>query len=68
MKRVLSLVLAISMVMSMFSFAFAGTALKDVVDTDYESAVEALVELGIVNGYEDGTYRPEQKVSRAEMA
>lgn len=68
MKRVLSLVLAISMVMSMFSFAFAGTALKDVVDTDYESAVEALVELGIVNGYEDGTYRPEQNVSRAEMA
>ena len=68
MKRVLSLILAISMVMSMFSFAFAGTALKDVVDTDYESAVEALVELGIVNGYEDGTYRPEQNVSRAEMA
>ena len=68
MKRVLSLILAISMVMSMFSFAFAGSSLKDVVDTDYEAAVEALVELGIVNGYEDGTYRPEQNVSRAEMA
>ncbi len=68
MKRVLSLILAISMVMSMFTFSFAGTTLKDVVDTDYEAAVEALVELGIVNGYEDGTYRPEQNVSRAEMA
>ena len=68
MKRVLSLVLAISMVMSMFTFSFAGTSLKDVDGTDYESAVEALVELGIVNGYEDGTYRPEQNVSRAEMA
>ena len=68
MKRVLSLILAISMVMSMFTFSFAGTSLKDVDGTDYESAVEALVELGIVNGYEDGTYRPEQNVSRAEMA
>ena len=68
MKRVLSLILAISMVMSMFTFSFAGSTLKDVVDTDYEAAVEALVELGIVNGYEDGTYRPEQNVSRAEMA
>ena len=68
MKRVLSLILAISMVMSMFTFSFAGSSLKDVAGTDYESAVEALVELGIVNGYEDGTYRPEQNVSRAEMA
>ena len=68
MKRVLSLILAISMVMSMFTFAFAGTTLTDVDGTEYESAVEALVELGIVNGYEDGTYRPEQTVSRAEMA
>lgn len=68
MKRVLSLILAISMVMSMFTFSFAGTSLKDVNGTEYQAAVEALVELGIVNGYEDGTYRPEQNVSRAEMA
>ena len=68
MKRVLSLILAVSMVMSMFTFSFAGTTLKDVDGTEYQAAVEALVELGIVNGYEDGTYRPEQNVSRAEMA
>ena len=68
MKRVLSLVLALSMVMSMFTFSFAGTSLKDVAGTEYESAVEALVELGIVNGYKDGTYLPENVVSRSEMA
>ena len=68
MKRVLSLILAISMIMSMFTFSFAGVSLSDVAGTEYQAAVEALVELGIVNGYEDGTYRPEQKVSRAEMA
>ncbi len=68
MKRVLSLVLALSMVMSMFTFSFAGTSLKDIAGTEYESAVEALVELGIVNGYDDGTFLPENVVSRAEMA
>ena len=68
MKRVLSLVLALSMVLSMFTFAFAGTTLKDVAGTEYEAAVSALVELGIVNGYNDGTYQPKKVVSRAEMA
>lgn len=68
MKKVLSLILAISMVMSMFTFSFAGTELRDVAGTEYQSAVEALVELGIVNGYEDGTYKPGAVVTRAEMA
>ena len=68
MKKIVSLVLALSMVLSMFATAFAGTALKDVAETDYEAAVSALVELGIVAGYEDGTYQPNKVVTRAEMA
>ena len=68
MKRIVSLVLALSMVLSLFTTAFAGTSLKDVEGTKYEAAVSALVELGIVNGYEDDTYRAEKVVTRAEMA
>jgi hypothetical protein len=34
----------------------------------YRPYVERLVELGIVTGYPDGTYRPNSQVSRAEMA
>jgi hypothetical protein len=67
MKKVLSLVLVIAMVLSSMSFAFAGT-FTDVADTDYENAVNTLVGLGVVTGYEDGTYRPEKVVTRAEMA
>ena len=68
MKKWLSLVLIISMVMNMFTFSFASVTLKDIEGTEFEAAIEGLIELGIVNGYEDGTYRPEQMVSRAEMA
>ncbi len=68
MKRVLSLVLAVSMVLSLFTFSFAGSNLTDIGGTEYEAAVDALVELGVVAGYPDGTYLPNKAVSRAEMA
>lgn len=67
MKKVLSLVLALSMVLCMFPFAFA-SELSDVEDTKYAGSVDALVELGILNGYPDGTFKPEKNVTRAEMA
>lgn len=66
MKKVLSLVLVIAMVLSSMSFAFAGT-FEDVTG-DYEGAVEALSALGVINGYEDGTFRPEKTITRAELA
>lgn len=66
MKKVLSLVLVIAMVLSSMSFAFAST-FEDVTN-DYEKAIDTLAGLGVVTGYEDGTYRPEKVVTRAEMA
>jgi len=67
MKKVLSLVLVIAMVLSSLSFAFAAE-FEDVVDNDYEKAINTLAGLGIIDGYEDGTFRPENIVTRAEMA
>jgi len=66
MKKVLSFVLVLSMILGSFGMAFAAPA--DVVGKDYEDAVNVLVELGVVAGYEDGSYRPENIVTRAEMA
>ena len=68
MKKVLSLVLVIAMVLSTMSFAFAAPALTDIEDSNYKKAIETLVAVGIINGYEDGTYREENTVTRAELA
>ena len=67
MKKVLSLVLVIAMVLSSMSFAFAAK-FEDIADIDYEEAIETLNALGVITGYEDGTFRPEKTVTRAEMA
>jgi len=69
MKKILSLVLVLSLVLGTFSFAFAdGHLPEDVVGEDSEEAVATLMALGVVNGYPDGTYKPEKTVTRAEMA
>ena len=71
MKKIVSLVLAMSMVLSMFASAFAATSFSDLEKEEnvkYVSAVESLVELGVINGLPDGTYGPEKKVTRAQLA
>ena len=65
MKKILSLLLAMLMLTSV---AFAATF------TDFDEShwayvyVDELVANGVVNGYEDGSYRPEANVTRAELA
>jgi len=66
MKKILALVLALTLALGTFSFAAA--APEDVVGTDCESEVARLVALGILAGYPDGTFRPDQPVTRAEFA
>jgi hypothetical protein len=67
MRKVLSFVLVLSLVLGSFSMAFAAP-LSDVAGEDFEDAVNVLTELGVVSGYPDGTYKPDNIVTRAEMA
>ncbi len=65
MKKVLSLVLVLTLVLGSFSFAFG---FNDIVGEDCEDAVQTLVALDVINGYLDGTFRPEKTITRAELA
>ena len=77
MKRVrgfISAVLAVAMVLSCFVvFAEETTSastgsLSDVTsDSIYYDAVKTLNAMGVIKGYEDSTFRPDQNVTRAEF-
>lgn len=66
MRKILSLVLVLALVLGSFSFAFA--APSDVVGTEYEDAVERLSTLGVLTGYPDGTFKPNNTITRAEFS
>jgi hypothetical protein len=54
---------------SLTSSSSAAGGFSDV-GSDYwaSTAIQSLVQAGVVNGYSDGSFRPEQSVSRAEFA
>lgn len=64
LKKVLALVLACATLFTMSSFAF--TDVEE--DASYLEAVTMLSKLGIINGYEDGTFLPDNTITRAEAA
>ena len=47
---------------------FAGAAFTDSADIKATEAVDALTALGVIDGYSDGSFKPEATVTRAEMA
>ncbi|MBR5535007.1 MAG: S-layer homology domain-containing protein [Clostridia bacterium] len=69
-KRLLSFILTVTMLLSVAVMpAMAdGLVLTDIDASSAEGkAVTKLVSRGIINGYEDGTYRPGNSISRAEF-
>ena len=64
LKKVLALVLAFACAFTMF----AGAAFTDEADIQAKDAVNMLTQLGVIEGYEDGSFNPDGVVTRAEMA
>ena len=65
LKKVLALVLAFACAFTMF----AGAAFTDQADIKVDAdVVDTLVSLGIVEGFEDGSFQPNATVTRAQMA
>lgn len=68
-KRFVSIVLAIAMILMMVPFAaFADETTASDLDGHWaENVITEWMDYGIINGYEDGTIRPNNKITRAEM-
>jgi len=67
LKKALVLVLTFAMIFGMFTIGASAASFSDDEDIVNKEAVETMVQLGIINGYEDGTFLPKQVVTRAEM-
>ena len=70
LKRMSALALSLIMVLScaVTSVVFADSAMSDVEQSHtHYKAIADLVEKGIITGYEDGTFRPEGNITRAEF-
>src|SRR5690606_1908457 len=61
------LTILVTGILSVTVSAVTAAAFSDVPATSpYYSSVEALTQAGVIEGYEDGTFRPDQPVNRAE--
>lgn len=70
MKKWISLILVFAMMLAMIPVASARSQTRfiDVPDTHWAaSAIAQAVQAGYVSGYEDGTFKPDKPVSRAEF-
>ncbi len=70
MKRQISFVAALIMIITtVFSGnVFAADSFSDVQDDNrYREAIITLSKLGVIDGYDDGTFKPEEKITRAEF-
>ena len=66
MKKVFSIVIALVLALSMSVSAFAFSDVEKGSIT--ETAVNKLSVLGIITGFEDGTFHPDDTITRAQMA
>ena len=68
MKKLLAMVLAL--VMTLFLAVSANAAFKDdkSISDDYAESVAVLNGMGVFKGYEDGSFKPEGNITRAEVA
>lgn len=67
-KRFISLLVAFTMVFSMIVPSLSFASFSDIEGSKYEEAIEKLVALDTIKGYEDGTFKPNNSITRAELA
>lgn len=68
LSRVLALVLVCAMMLSSALIVSASSFPDVAANSQYEQAIDLLASLKVLGGYEDGTFKPENNITRAEFA
>ena len=66
MKKFIAIIMAVIMVMSFATIAFAANGFTDVSKSRYETAINELYDLGLVNGYSATKFGTNYTLTRAE--
>lgn len=62
-KKMLLIIMTMAMLIQMSAYAYS-----DINNSSQNSAVNTLSGFGIINGYDDGTFKPDNNITRAEFA
>ncbi|HCC07071.1 MAG TPA: hypothetical protein DEP72_02735 [Clostridiales bacterium] len=68
LKRTLASILTVVMMATSINLSFAASTNFTDVDSNSSTAVNRLSSIDIIEGYEDGTFKPEGTITRAEAA
>ncbi len=66
MKKFLVIIM-VALLVCTISIAIAKSKFPDTVDTKYDAAVEKLTDLNVITGFPDGTFKPGEPVTRAQL-
>lgn len=66
MKKIVAIILAVIMIMSFATVAFAANGFTDISNSKNKEAIETLYELGVIDGYSKTKFGPKLTLSRAE--
>ncbi|MCX6735328.1 MAG: S-layer homology domain-containing protein [Candidatus Peregrinibacteria bacterium] len=67
MKKIIRLMLAGIMLFQIGGTVFATPGLTDISGHKYETAIQYLLSKGVVSGYADATFKPDNQINRAEL-
>ena len=68
LKKILAMVLALVMSLSLMATAGAGSFQDVTDDNQYKTAIDVLDELKVFQGFEDGSFKPADTLNRAQAA
>ncbi len=67
-RKLITVVLALAMILTSVGIPAFAASFSDITDQKVSDAVDKLVAYGIITGYEDGTFKPDNQITRAEFA
>ena len=67
-KKLLALVLTLAMLVSMLVVPASAAGLTDISTHWAKDSIQRWVDAGVINGYDNGTFKPNNPITRAEFA